>query len=130
VRLLALDERRRIAIGQLERELPPQPASLSTITAPRRARAAPIDALRSVAPAVYVERLTGQRVGRSRKVRCPFHEDQTPSLHVYDDPERGWYCFGCAQGGSIYDLAALLWQRQPRGADFVELRRELEALII
>jgi hypothetical protein len=34
----------------------------------------------------------GSRVGRSRKVRCPLHEDRTASLHVYREPERGWYC--------------------------------------
>jgi DNA primase len=76
-----------------------------------------------------VERLTGQRVGRSRKVRCPFHEDRTPSLHVFAEPERGWYCFGCGRGGSIYDLAALLWRRETRGGDFLRVRRELEAFV-
>jgi hypothetical protein len=129
VRLLVLDERRRVAVAELERGLPSEPRSLSTIRTPRTTGDAPIDALRSVAPAVYVERLTGQRVGRSRKVRCPFHDDQTPSLHVYPDPDRGWYCFGCARGGSIYDLAALLWQRETRGEDFLALRRELKALV-
>jgi len=85
--------------------------------------------LLAVPPELYVERLTGQRVGRSRKVHCPFHDDRTPSLHVYEAPERGWYCFGCACGGSIYDLAALLWRRGTRGEDFVALRRELEAVV-
>jgi len=88
------------------------------------------DPLLEVAPAEYVERLTGQRVGRSRKVRCPFHDDQTPSLHVFAEPERGWYCFGCGRGGSIYDLAALLWQRGTRGEEFLQMRRELEVLVI
>jgi CHC2 zinc finger/RepB DNA-primase from phage plasmid len=129
VRLLELDERRRVAIAQLERQLPPESLPLRTITTPRTTHEPPIDPLRAVAPALYVERLTGQRVGRSRKVRCPFHDDQTPSLHVYPDPDRGWYCFGCARGGSIYDLAALLWQRETRGQDFLVLRRELEALV-
>jgi hypothetical protein len=129
VRLLVGDERRRIAIGELERGLPPEPESPRASTKLRTSRDAPIDALRSVAPALYVERLTGQRVGRSRKVRCPFHDDQTPSLHVYEDADRGWYCFGCARGGSIYDLAALLWQRETRGEDFLALRRELAALV-
>jgi hypothetical protein len=43
------------------------------------------------------------------------HEDRTPSLHVYGDPERGWFCFGCGRGGSIYDFAALLFGRGTRG---------------
>ena len=29
-----------------------------------------------------------------------------PSLHVFPTPERGWCCFSCGRGGSIYDLAA------------------------
>jgi DNA primase len=78
---------------------------------------------------IYAARLTGQRVGRSRKVHCPFHDDRTPSLHVYEEPERGWFCFGCGVGGSIYDLASLLWHRDTRGEEFVRLRRELAALV-
>jgi hypothetical protein len=88
------------------------------------------DPLRLVPPPVYFERLTGLRVGRSGKLRCLFHDDRSPSLHVYQEPERGWYCFGCGRGGSIYDLAALLWGRTTRGQDFSELRRELEDLML
>jgi hypothetical protein len=62
-------------------------------------------------------------------VRYGLHEDRTPSLHVYDDLERGWYCFGCGRGGSIYDLAALLWHRETRGKGFVDLQRELEEAV-
>jgi DNA polymerase I-like protein with 3'-5' exonuclease and polymerase domains len=33
------------------------------------------------------------------KIACPFHEDNTPSLHVYSDH---YYCFGCgAHGGHL-----------------------------
>ncbi len=39
--------------------------------------------------------------------------------------ERGWFCFGCRRGGSIYDFAALLWGAEPRGPDFVGLRDRL-----
>jgi hypothetical protein len=48
---------------------------------------------------------------------------------VYEDPQRGWYCFGCQRGGSIYDFAALLLGRGTRGEEFIELRRELAAII-
>ncbi len=34
--------------------------------------------LRAIEPAVYVEALTGQTVGRDRKVHCPFHQDANP----------------------------------------------------
>jgi len=87
------------------------------------------DLLRLVPPRVYFERLTGLRVGRSGKLRCLFHDDRSPSLHVYEEPERGWYCFGCGRGGSIYDLAASLLGRGTRGQDFVQLRRWLEELM-
>jgi hypothetical protein len=80
------------------------------------------DPLRRIPPEVYVQTLTGERVGRDRKVTCPLHDDRTPSLHVYEDPERGWYCFGCGRGGSIYDLAAALYGLPLRGSGFVRLR--------
>jgi hypothetical protein len=88
------------------------------------------DPLLLVPPPVYFERLTGLRVGRSGKLRCLFHDDQHPSLHVYPEAGRGWYCFGCGRGGSVYDLAALLSGRTTRGADFFELRSELEKLLL
>ena len=80
------------------------------------------DPLRRIPPGVYVQALTGQSVGRDGKVSCPFHEDRTPSLHVYERPEQGWYCFGCGRGGSIYDLAAELYGLSPRGRGFLRLR--------
>lgn len=89
-------------------------------------RRASSDPLLLVPPPVYFERLTGLRVGRSGKLHCLFHDDRSPSLHVYREPERGWFCFGCLRGGSVYDLAALLFRRGTRGRDFIELRRELE----
>ncbi len=83
------------------------------------------DELLAIAPVVYVEALTSERVGRDGKIACPFHEDRTPSLHVYDDPERGWTCFGCGRGGTIIDFGAALWGVEPRGAAYYELRQRL-----
>jgi hypothetical protein len=88
------------------------------------------DPLRSLEPAVYVEALTGQRVGRNRKVSCPFHEDATPSLHVYETPAGGWFCFSCRRGTSVYDLAGPLWGLRTRGVEFLELRRRLTELLL
>jgi hypothetical protein len=128
VRLIRLDEQRGVEVAELDRRLPAlavEPAMSSRASS----RAVGADRLLAVAPRVYVERLTGATVGRDGKVRCPFHEDRTPSLHVYEDPQRGWFCFGCRRGGSIYDFAALLLGRDARGEDFLELRRELAAII-
>jgi hypothetical protein len=88
------------------------------------------DQLLDIAPRTYVEQLSGQVVGSDHKVRCPFHDDRSPSLHVFDEPARGWFCFGCARGGSIYDFAGLLWNRGLRGAEFLRLRRELRAAFL
>jgi hypothetical protein len=98
--------------------------------APRRGSWAPgvhQDVLRQIPPETYVELLTGCEVGRNRKVCCPFHPDSDPSLHVYEEPEHGWFCFGCRRGGSIYDFGAALYGITPRGAGFRELRRRLAA---
>ena len=87
------------------------------------------DPLLRIPPDVYVLRLLGVEVPRHRKVSCPFHHDRHPSLHVYETPERGWYCFGrCRRGGTIYDLAAPLYGYQARGDDFHRLRAELRRL--
>jgi len=86
------------------------------------------DPLRAISPVDYVERLTGRRPDRTGKLRCPFHADTRPSLHVYPDPDQGWFCFGCRRGGSIYDFAVYLWHSNARGHAFLELRRTLAAV--
>jgi hypothetical protein len=91
------------------------------------------DPLLTLPATVYVPALTGRPVGRDGKVTCPFHaygQERTPSLHAYDDVARGWFCWGCDAGGSIYDFAARLWSVEPRGRDFHELRRRLAAELL
>ena len=106
---------------------PPTP----TTPVPRPTPAAGSDPLRALDPAHYVSVLTGQTVGRSRKISCPFHDDRTPSFHVYEHPEDGWYCFGCKRHGhTVYDLASLLWDLDTRGPSFIELRARLYDLFL
>jgi DNA primase len=39
-----------------------------------------------------------KKEGSCYKTRCPFHQDDTPSLSI--DPAKGlWHCFGCGVGG-------------------------------
>lgn len=104
---------------------------------PPRRRSAPApptvtgdDPLRAIDPAVYVTALTGREPGRNRKIACPLHEDTTPSLHVYDDPQRGWFCYGCGRGGSVYDLAGPLLGLATKGPEIHELRRRLYELLL
>ena len=69
--------------------------------------------------------LTGAVIGYDGKTTCPWHPDWNPSLHAYSAPERGFYCYQCARGGSIYDFGAALWGITPRGRGFHDLRRKL-----
>jgi RepB DNA-primase from phage plasmid len=127
VRANRLDLDRRFFAADVVGSLPAPPTR-------RRPPSMPIDQrdddpLLRIAPDVYVRRLLGVEVPRHRKVSCPFHQDGHPSLHVYETPERGWYCFGrCRRGGTIYDLAAPLYGYQARGDDFRRLRAELRRL--
>jgi hypothetical protein len=86
------------------------------------------DPLLDVPPRVYVEVLGGTAVSRAGKVPCPLHNDRAASLHVYREPARGWYCYGCRRGGSIYDFAASLWGLSTRGNDFIELADALSVV--
>lgn len=47
---------------------------------------------------------------------CPLHGERTASLKVYDDPRRGWHCFGCGRGGTVIDLGMALWNTDFLGA--------------
>lgn len=93
-------------------------------------RTASDDPLLAVPPPLYAEALAGLELGRDGKARCPFHDDRTPSLQVYDDAERGWACFGCGRGGTIVDFGAALWGIEPRGAGYHEIRRRLEGELL
>ncbi len=85
-----------------------------------------VDPLLTIAPSTYVRALTGQKVNRAGFVQCPLHDDWNPSLKVYDRARRGWYCFQCRRGGSIYDLAGCMAGVSPlRGNAFIALRTQL-----
>jgi hypothetical protein len=98
VRLIGLQEGHRPGADEIDAQLPrerTEPASTSHAGLSRApSPIASSDPLRLVPPPVYFERLTGLRVGRFGKLRCLFHDDRSPSLHVYREPGRGWYCFG------------------------------------
>lgn len=127
VRLIAWVPSRRYRVDEI---VDISVASLQRERRPAVARRARHDPLLGIEPARFVEVLAGLAVSRDRKVRCPFHDDRTASLHVYREPDRGWFCFGCGRGGSVYDFAALLWGRETRGADFAGLRQELRSIFL
>lgn len=48
---------------------------------------------------IKLHRVLGIRdTGRRVNVRCPLHNDRTPSLSIY--PDGSYYCFGCGQHGT------------------------------
>jgi len=42
-----------------------------------------------------------QKSGRSFKGHCPFHNERTPSFHVFAESQN-WHCFGCGEGGDVF----------------------------
>ena len=42
------------------------------------------------------------------KMCCPFHSEKTPSFKVYPN-DKGWYCFGCGQGGDVISFVQRLF---------------------
>lgn len=68
-----------------------------------------IEALKARVDLAAVVRAAGVELkpkGKNLFGRCPFHEDDTPSLSV--NPEaRLWQCFGCRAGGDIFKFLEL-----------------------
>ncbi len=63
--------------------------------------------------------LPARKSPQGYKVRCPFHEDAQPSLHVYPQSE-SWWCYGCQRGGDVFD-----WVQCRDGVDFPQAVRTL-----
>jgi DNA primase len=103
-----------------------QSQGVDTRTAPKALRSqhsASEDPLRAIPAEVYVKHFTGEELDERRKIHCPFHEDKTPSFHVYPG-DGGWFCHGaCQKGGSIYDFAMLWWR-----VDFKRAKERLEEI--
>lgn len=80
-------------------------------------------ALKTLDAREWMPRLTGVELTPSGYMPCVFHDERTASLKAY--PDGSWYCYGCHQGGSIFDFAAKLSGCGTRGVEFVELRADL-----
>lgn len=55
-------------------------------------------------PMLKVAEQYGLKVVRNTCL-CPFHQEDTPSLHLYKD---SFYCFGCGLGGDVITFVAKL----------------------
>ncbi len=50
----------------------------------------------------------GYTPNRAGYISCPFHQDRTPSLKLYQGAG-GFYCFGCGAHGSVIDFVGRLF---------------------
>ena len=67
-------------------------------------------AVKAAVPLPEAARRFGLEPNRGGFVRCPFHEDHTPSLRLYEDH---YYCFGCHAHGDVVDLYARMGRLRP-----------------
>lgn len=91
------------------------------------------DELALISPPVYFAALANAAVpAEGGMIACPLpdHDDHYASCQVWAEAARGWWCYGCARGGRIYDLASLMaggpWGRELREEAFRRVRCELE----
>ena len=60
-----------------------------------------------------------QKSGKSFRGSCPFHNERTPSFHVFPESQT-WRCFGCNEGGDVFTFV-----EKQQGLDFYETLRYL-----
>ncbi|MBD5502909.1 MAG: hypothetical protein HDR09_03900 [Lachnospiraceae bacterium] len=52
----------------------------------------------------------GLHTNRAGFTNCPFHQERTPSMKLYDDH---FYCFGCQSSGDAITMVEKLFGLQP-----------------
>ncbi len=86
----------------------------------------PAEKIDEVRLAADIVEVVGSRIRLDKKGKdfwglCPFHGDSSPSLKV--DREKGtWHCFGCGEGGSVFNFVM-----RDLNLSFPEAVRELAA---
>ena len=68
------------------------------------------EAVKEAVPVPLAAERYGLKANRAGMVRCPFHDDHTPSLKLNEDY---FYCFGCGAGGDVVTLTARLFNLRP-----------------
>ena len=68
------------------------------------------EAVREAVPVPLAAERYGLKAHHAGLVRCPFHDDHTPSLKLNEDY---FYCFGCGAGGDVVSLSARLFDLRP-----------------
>lgn len=100
-----LSKRRRLADRPNAPAFPDQPVDRRAELDEIKRRVQLIDLINREVFRVY------ERRGRTDVWCCcplPGHQEDSPSFHI--DEARGvWHCFGCKQGGGLFELARHLW---------------------
>jgi len=52
---------------------------------------------------------------RAGKIPCVFHDEDTPSMHIYEE-RNGWHSYCCGIGGDVIDLVAAVHNARPHQA--------------
>ena len=60
----------------------------------------PIEKVKSYISILEVLRIDGIEFKPGRLNKCPFHNDNTPSMKIYPDTN-SFFCFGCHTGGDV-----------------------------
>jgi hypothetical protein len=86
------------------------------------------DPLKRIPAAVYLPAIACVVVSSSGRCRCPMpdHPDEHPSAKAYGTR---WVCFSCGARGDVIKLASEVYGLEPRGRDFIELRRLIAAAL-
>lgn len=71
------------------------------------------EAVKAAVPMRAAAERYGLEVKFSDMVRCPFHEDHTPSMKLYEDH---FFCFGCGKHGDVVTLVSELFCIPPYDA--------------
>lgn len=58
-------------------------------------------------------RTYGYTPNRSDFIRCPFHQEKTPSMKLY---RTAFHCFGCGAHGTVIDFTSMLFGLSPLDA--------------
>ena len=68
------------------------------------------EAVKATVPVQAAAERYGLEVNCAGMVRCPFHEERTPSMKLYEDH---YFCFGCGKHGDVINLVAELFSIPP-----------------
>lgn len=96
-----------------KREAPPAQHNRESKTYSTSLYHSVFDEVKEKVSTMEAARYYGYEPNRAGFICCPFHNEKTPSLKLFDD---GFKCFGCGESGSVIDFVGKLFNLDPLGA--------------